>query len=555
MKASFLTCVICTIICCLTGKGLLAQDKKSGDESNNEEFSITSQLVLDYRTGKMFFNSKSIGVKGKKDNARIFGVKDGQAISVLVRNINPLKYYVESSVAYINTIASPPALTGVNINDLFKDVKMPSAAPAEKTAVPENPEDTSAGAMDDGGFDKKKVEEMEQKINCISGTIQTIKQAQVFSQEIGNSFEAFNEYYQQMKTADNIDKESFYKYIDEGIVQQIKEISSKINQPGITIVDRYSINAKNINLLKNAITEAIRQSIEEMNECYETLFDELNNEDNGREKDELQRRNEKDRLKLMLSQLPATRKEFYKLQDWAEKVKEANDKVWPAVNKILSLVSFSLNLNFDLPAGTVMADEDVTNITLTIKNISDNKEVRKIERIKFHTIGGFRLEYGVGLYVTGLGDDEFVFDRTSRIEKVPILNGTTIDTVLQSVGYTTPRISEEKAINWGTMTFFQGRSNWGGGFNIGGYFGLGILLNNNAKPIFSTGASIVLGRIPRGNINIGAVWGKVNRLNPKYGVGKEYKGDIIDVTVSKTSYSMLVGLTWNLGKVGAGAGK
>ena len=61
---------------------------------------------------------------------------------------------------------------------------------------------------------------------------------------------------------------------------------------------------------------------------------------------------------------------------------------------------------------------------------------------------------------------------------------------------------------------------------------------------------MVFGRIPRGNLNIGAVWGKVNRVNPKYELGKEVQGDITDPVVSVTRSSLLIGITWNLGKVG-----
>jgi hypothetical protein len=196
-----------------------------------------------------------------------------------------------------------------------------------------------------------------------------------------------------------------------------------------------------------------------------------------------------------------------------------------------------------------MTDEDIAEVTITIKSIADNKEIRKIDRIKFHTIGGFRMEYGVGLYVSGLSDDEYVMDRTTKIEKVGVLNGSNIDSVLQNVNYTTPRLSSDKNINWGAMTFFQARTNWGNWFNVGGYFGLGLLLNNNTKPIFSTGVSLVLGTIPRVSLNIGTTWGKVNRLNTKYDLNEPFKGDITDPTVTKTKSRLLIGLNWNLGKI------
>ncbi len=534
---------------------------------------ITGTLTYDFSTGSLLLDSyKPIGItkKGalnkKSSNSQrspvnqIFGLHDGQGVAIVVTNINPLKYYAESNATFITTTTAPPTLTAVGVEDLFKGVKKPEAKPSDSTPVRDTrlrDLDPLRTTRDDGSPIPRpntiKIQEIKELINCIKKNIVTIEVKESLAKETGKVFQSFNNLYTEMKKLDNVDAAGFKAKMQDVLVTPLHNITSKAPALSVSLNSFTDVSNSNLDLIKNYILDNIDDAVKEMNDCYDKLFDTLAKYPLEKATLEEQFKKDKQNLKtdLMLVQLPATRKEFYKLQDWAKNTRETiNDKLWPEINKILAVYLFCNDLRFTIPAGTVMADEDLVNITLVIKNVSDNKEVRKIERIKFHTIGGFRMEYGVGLYVTGLGDDEFVMERKTRIEKVAVLNGTSIDTVLQNVNYTSLKAANTKNVNWGTMAYFQGRSNWGSWVNIGGYFGIGLLLNNAAKPIFSAGGSLVFGRIPRGNLNIGAVWGKVNRINPKYEPGKEVQGDITDPTVSVTKSGLLIGITWNLGKVG-----
>lgn len=531
---------------------------------------VTGTLTYDFSSGALWLDSsRPIGKVPlfkffkRAPRNRIFGLYDGQGVAINIMNINPLKYYAETNVSFTTTAVAPPTLTAVSIEDMFKEVEKPKAKPADSvTAPPTRPgaafdRNTERLMTDEGRPIQRpnaaKMQEIKDLIDCIKQNITAIESKETLAKETGKVFQSFNNLYAEMKKLDNIDSTGFKTRIQEILITPMHNITSTVPNLSVTINSSTDINASNLNILKEHITGNIDIAITEMNSCYEKLFDTLAKYPLEKAALELQYKNDDRNMKtdLMLVQLPATRKEFYKLQDWAKAVREAvNDKLWPEINKSLVAYLFCTDLRFTLTAGTIMANEDLATVTLIIKNVSDNKEVRKIESLKFHTIGGFRMEYGVGLYVTGLGDDEYVTERKTRIEKVAVLNGTTVDSVLQNVNYASLKESSSKNVNWGTMAYFQGRSNWGSWLNIGGYFGIGLLLNNNAKPIFSAGGSLVFGRIPRGNLNIGAVWGKVNRVNPKYELGKEVQGDITDPVVSVTRSSLLIGITWNLGKVG-----
>ncbi|MBL7729346.1 MAG: hypothetical protein JNM68_16750, partial [Dinghuibacter sp.] len=85
---------------------------------------ITADLEYDFKTGHLFLiNTNPVGMKKKSGNKhakRLYTLKEGQGISVNVKNLNPLKYYTELNGNYQSLNTPIPAITAIGVDDYFK---------------------------------------------------------------------------------------------------------------------------------------------------------------------------------------------------------------------------------------------------------------------------------------------------------------------------------------------------------------------------------------------------------------------------------------------------
>jgi hypothetical protein len=520
---------------------------------------ITADLEYDFSTGHFSLqNGNTVGMGKKKDthSTRLFALKEGQGITVNVKNLNPLKYYTELNGNYQSLNASIPAVTAIEVNDYFKLLNKPAVATGAEEKKPAlGPARAPAAAQP--APNSAIMQEIMQRIDCVAGNFILINKCKKTAKELASVFASYNNYYNNLKQQDQLDVKDVKASLKSLVSDQLQQIAGTTGKGILTSNFRNAIDVTtdNVALLKTDLLNSIDQALEETEECYDELYDlVLQNpvETNAVQEEYALRRTPAD-TELMLTRLPKTKKEYFKLKEWAKGVRETiAEKIWPDIAKSHAAYLFCLGLEETTNAGTFMVDDDVLELSLLIKKVTDNKELKKIDRIKIYTTGGIRASYGAGLYFSGLDHHEFTNTRSEKLEKVATLtDNNTIDSVIQNVGYTSINQTNKRKASWGAMTFLQARTNWGDGINLGGYMGIGLLLNDETRPIFSFGGTLAFGRLSKlVNLHFGVVYGKVDRLNPKYELNKAYKGDITDLTIKETHSSFLLGMTWNIGAIG-----
>lgn len=520
---------------------------------------VTADLDYDFITGHFSTkNGNTVGMKRakgfsprKKHNTYLFTLKEGQGVTVNIVNMNPLKYYAELSGQRQTLTSAPPDITLIKVDDYVKLLKPPAVNAGEKKATEgEHPH----GAPPP--IDEDIVAAIKEKIACIVNGLKAAEMAGNAAKDIAQVFASFASYYKMVKDLDAFDVSTLPGTMRSMVADRLQLVrttnSSIINTSFAVATD---VNQDNMDAIKQSLLSAVQKAVDDIRACYDRLYD-LALQNAPELKNVLafyKARPVTDEKEIMLASLPDTKKEFLKLLDWAASIKETiKEKIWPDVDKAIVSYLQLFNLSSVINAGTFMVDEDVMDLTLTIKKTADNKELKKIDHIKIYTTGGIRVNYGAGFYLCGLDNDEFAIRKAEKIEKVATLTANnTIDSVLQNVSYSAINKTSKRNISWGAMTFLQGHTNWSDGINLGAYFGLGLLLNDEARPIASAGLSVSLGRLSKMvNLHAGVVFGKADRLNPKYTPGTEYKGELTEVTVKEMHSSFLFGVTWNIGKIG-----
>lgn len=226
-----------------------------------------------------------------------------------------------------------------------------------------------------------------------------------------------------------------------------------------------------------------------------------------------------------------------------------NSRIQPAFIKNVNLLRSMLiynNATISISTSAIPIENDKHTIIIKTKPV-DGSTISVHDYINIVPKKGLKVDFSGGFFFGGLNDVLYTKKSLDSIyTKTYLLDGQKRDTTVKET-FTAIYEKDQANITFGGMVYLHAHThNPGKMLNYGMHLGFGALFNDQARWAGSVGATLLIGKKQRFNINPGILIAQVERLAKPYETGTFYNETIDNIPTYKPwKVSWIVGFSWN----------